>query len=698
MIRQSERTLELPTDLVAKNNSVALPTARDDGKPVSDSPSTLRAPLPQNGPTFTDDPLVPGVTVIKAVHITELRDAINQARARAGLPAASWAESITASVTIIKASQIVEMRTRLGEARVALGLSPFNYTDPNLSAGYTVKAAHVQELRTSVRGALGSLPIATDGLSSLSYDTASNRITTAGFSYDAAGNQVRALASGGGSQRFRYDAANRMVQVRADDNTTVIASYTHGDSNERLIADENGYRTYFDCEGGATIAEYIENGGSTTPAWSKSYVYLGGRLLSTLTPNGSGSEATEFHHPDRLGTRLVTDPSNGTSFEQVTLPFGTPLNAESTGATNRRFTSYDRSVTTGLDYANNRHYDSQQGRFTQVDSAGMNATTLNDPQSLNLYLYCVNDPINQLDPSGLGFFSFLKKAFKWIGIAVSIALIALGTMGLLIAPAMEIFFGALGATGVGSTITAASIGMLITGGLGVLSQIGPKPVRIIAGLASMAWGLYGAIQAFRSSGFFGIFGFQDPADVIKIFTNAPKIRPLNWMDEMRIWLGIIAVTPIPTPVHASSSQVDAFRAAFEDAKNRIVNNSKCAKLFGGRLAAIKALYNTRYGFGSIPGGAPTVDPSGVPSVFGAATLSTGSVVINSQGPFINQSLYVAQKGRFVTFDFGTSLRGLPFRSLILLHELGHVRKIFGPDAGKMSVNQAHTQQVKDACF
>src|SRR5437588_1299859 len=115
---------------------------------------------------------------------------------------------------------------------------------------------------------------------------------------------------------------------------------------------------------------------------------------------------------DRLGTRLVTDPSNGTSFEQVSLPFGTPINAESTGASNRRFTSYDRSTTTGLDYANNRHYDSQQGRFTQVDPAGMSATSLTSPQTLNLYAYCVNDPINHIDPSGLGFFSFLKKLVK----------------------------------------------------------------------------------------------------------------------------------------------------------------------------------------------------------------------------------------------------------------------------------------------
>jgi len=85
-------------------------------------------------------------------------------------------------------------------------------------------------------------------------------------------------------------------------------------------------------------------------------------LLSTLTPNGAGAEFVQYHHPDRLGTRLVTNAQDSTYFEQVSLPFGTALDSESTGSTNRRFTSYDRSSATGLDYANNRHYDSQQGR------------------------------------------------------------------------------------------------------------------------------------------------------------------------------------------------------------------------------------------------------------------------------------------------------------------------------------------------
>ena len=128
------------------------------------------------------------------------------------------------------------------------------------------------------------------------------------------------------------------------------------------------------------------------------------------------TETTGFNHPDRLGTRIMTNQSAGTNYEQTTLPFGTALNAESTITTNsKRFTSYDRNAQTGLDYAINRQYDSKQGRFTQVDPIGMSASSLASPQTLNLYSYCGNDPINHTDPSGLfwgGLFRAIGKIFS----------------------------------------------------------------------------------------------------------------------------------------------------------------------------------------------------------------------------------------------------------------------------------------------
>ncbi len=391
------------------------------------SRSAVPSPAPPQGappPVFTDpDLLATGGIQIKALHITELRTAINALRARLGLPAYSW-QTTAASGGPITADPILEMRTALNQA---LGAPPAGYS-AGLAQYLPVQAIHIQELRDRVVTAwIASSSIPSDGLASVSYELTSNRITTDGFDYDKAGNQVRALAPGGGSQRFQYDAANRLVRVKSDDNQTVISSYTYGSNTERLIVEEGGLRTYYACGGSM---EYFESGASTTPQWSKSYFYLGSRLLSTLTPNGSGGEAVQYHHPDRLGTRLVTNAQDTSSFEQITLPFGTALTAESTGATTRRFTSYDRSATTGLDYATNRHYDSRQGRFTQVDPLGMAATNLMSPQTLNLYSYCGNDPVNRTDASGL-FWGKLWRALKkiitnkWFIIAITVALVVI---------------------------------------------------------------------------------------------------------------------------------------------------------------------------------------------------------------------------------------------------------------------------------
>jgi RHS repeat-associated protein len=158
----------------------------------------------------------------------------------------------------------------------------------------------------------------------------------------------------------------------------------------------------------------------TSPQWLKNYFFLGARLLATQQPSGS-VESVLFYHPDQLGTRLISNPLTGVVTEQTTLPFGTAFAAETSGATNRRFTSYDRSASTGLDYAINRQYDSFQGRFTQADPIGMKAADPSDPQSLNLYSYCGNDPVNHLDPNGLLFGGLFKKIGHFFGSVASVA-------------------------------------------------------------------------------------------------------------------------------------------------------------------------------------------------------------------------------------------------------------------------------------
>ena len=251
-------------------------------------------------------------------------------------------------------------------------------------------------------------PLTPDGLPSLTFDSNSNRITSAGFTYDPAGNQLQNNTG----QSFIYDAAGRLTKVKNQSGTT-LATYTYGASNQRLItqigSETSTDKTYQIWDGNSVIAEYVEQPSATMPKWSKNYQYLGGRMLATEAPNGAG-EIVRYHHPDRLGTKLITNNLDTGSFSQENLPFGTALTVESTEASNRRFTSYERSATTGLDYAINRHYDPRQGRFTQVDPLGMAATSLADPQTLNMYSYVGNDPVNRVDPDG----QFWGALFRFI--------------------------------------------------------------------------------------------------------------------------------------------------------------------------------------------------------------------------------------------------------------------------------------------
>lgn len=101
--------------------------------------------------SFTDNPLVVGSTKLKAVHITEMREAINVVRERYGLIAAAWTDTITAQPTAVKAVHLAEMRTALAAVYTARGVAPPTYTNAIITAGSTrIKAVDITELRSAI--------------------------------------------------------------------------------------------------------------------------------------------------------------------------------------------------------------------------------------------------------------------------------------------------------------------------------------------------------------------------------------------------------------------------------------------------------------------------------------------------------------------------------------------------------------------
>ncbi len=100
--------------------------------------------------TFTDNPLTVGTTPVKAVHMTELRQAVNAVRAAANLSAATWTDPTLSTSVTIKAVHVTEMRSNLDAALTALGITTSAYTDPSLT-GIAIKKVHVDEVRQRVK-------------------------------------------------------------------------------------------------------------------------------------------------------------------------------------------------------------------------------------------------------------------------------------------------------------------------------------------------------------------------------------------------------------------------------------------------------------------------------------------------------------------------------------------------------------------
>ena len=102
--------------------------------------------------SFTDHPIQPGVTPVKAIHCTELRMRIDALRRGAGLAAFSWTDPVLmAGVTSIRRMHLLELRQALAEAYGAAGRTAPRWADPLPAlATAPIRGAHLMELRAAV--------------------------------------------------------------------------------------------------------------------------------------------------------------------------------------------------------------------------------------------------------------------------------------------------------------------------------------------------------------------------------------------------------------------------------------------------------------------------------------------------------------------------------------------------------------------
>ncbi|HKW16867.1 MAG TPA: RHS repeat-associated core domain-containing protein [Terriglobales bacterium] len=213
------------------------------------------------------------------------------------------------------------------------------------------------------------------------YNSATNRYTLAGTSYDANGNVLNDSA-----HTYTWDTRGRPLTI-----DTIGLTY---DALDRMV-EQNISGTLFQI--------------AWAPSGSKLAIFSGQTLKQGFVPLPGGATA-QYHsfglgfyrHADWLGSeRLETAPDHSIQQDVAYAPFGENYSAITGGNGDLSFTGQNKD-TVFLQYDfRYRQYAPKHGRWTSPDQGGLLNANASDPQTWNKYAYVGNRPLNTTDALGL---------------------------------------------------------------------------------------------------------------------------------------------------------------------------------------------------------------------------------------------------------------------------------------------------------
>jgi len=179
---------------------------------------------------------------------------------------------------------------------------------------------------------------------------------------------------------YDYDGFDRLTSAHTGGATT---SYTYNAEGLRNSKTVNGVTTDFLLNGMNVVAE-TTNGNTTQ--------YLRG--LQLIASSDSNNNKNYYYYNGHGDVTALTNSSGSVIKEYDYDPFGVQTNLDSNGEDSNPFRYcgeyFDKE--TGDIYLRARYYSASRGRFNAQDPT---------MDGLNLYVYCVNNPIRFIDPKGL---------------------------------------------------------------------------------------------------------------------------------------------------------------------------------------------------------------------------------------------------------------------------------------------------------
>ena len=217
-------------------------------------------------------------------------------------------------------------------------------------------------------------------------ETEENVIT---YTYDSNGNLI-GKTTREGEFIYTYDFENRLISVITP--TSNIQYFYDGEGN-RITKEVNGVRVNFIVDnnnptGFSQVLAEVDNEGNI----SADYTY--GKDLIAM----ENSQGSFFYHYDALGsTRNLTDMAGNITDTYSYYAFGNLLSIAGGTSNPYLFTGERFDAETNFYYLRARYYDPGVGRFLSMDPF---PGTEFSPITLHPYLYCQNNPVMFVDPSG----------------------------------------------------------------------------------------------------------------------------------------------------------------------------------------------------------------------------------------------------------------------------------------------------------
>jgi RHS repeat-associated protein len=217
------------------------------------------------------------------------------------------------------------------------------------------------------------------------YDEKGNLISGGNYTYqyDYENNLIQATTPDG-SLNFAYDALGRLISQSVGDDVTKFIY--DGNNVVKMTVPSGKSRHFVNGEGIDEVLAMVEEDGS-----NPYYYHLDSLGSVAAVSNAAGSVAESYTY-DVYGKPTIRNVSGSVISESaVDNPF--------------MFTARPYIHKVGLYHLRARIYSPGLGRFLQMDPAGQLLG------GLNLYAYVKNNPVNTVDPLGLGWWVSIGTGF-----------------------------------------------------------------------------------------------------------------------------------------------------------------------------------------------------------------------------------------------------------------------------------------------